>query len=214
MNIAWWVQRWSELHPNKAAILFEGSKISYLELHQRANRASCWLQSLGIEKGDRVAAMMKNCPEFIELYLACARLGAIFVPLNFRLAGQELEYILKNSQPRLFVFDKEHIGTVRALDFVSGKPQMLLACAGSDQVKSEIMDYTAEIRLFNGKEPFLSKSLSSADPEEPHVIMYTSGTTGQPKGAVLSHRKTLFNCLNAEIFFKLHFDRCMIAVQI
>ncbi len=210
MNIAWWVQRWSELHPNKIAILFEGSEITYLELHQRANRASCWLQSLGIEKGDRVAAMMKNCPEFIGFYLACARLGAIFVPLNFRLAGQELEYILKNSQPRLFVFDKEHIGTVRALDFVSGKPQMLLACAGSDQVKSEIMDYTAEIRLFNGKEPFLSNSLSSADPEEPHVIMYTSGTTGQPKGAVLSHRKTLFNCLNAEIFFKLHFDDIML----
>ena len=53
MNIAWWVQRWSELHPDKVAILFEGSKISYLELHQRSNRVSCWLQSLGIGKGDR-----------------------------------------------------------------------------------------------------------------------------------------------------------------
>lgn len=67
MNIAWWVQRWNELHPEKIAILFEGRKITYLELHGRANRVSCWLQSLGIEKGDRVAVMMRNCPEFIDL---------------------------------------------------------------------------------------------------------------------------------------------------
>ncbi|MBW1909539.1 MAG: AMP-binding protein, partial [Deltaproteobacteria bacterium] len=96
MNIAWWVQRWSELHPDKPAILFEGVRISYLELDRRANRTSCWLQSVGIEKGDRVVVMMNNCPEFIEIYLACARLGAIFIPVNFRLAGQELDYTLKN----------------------------------------------------------------------------------------------------------------------
>jgi acyl-CoA synthetase (AMP-forming)/AMP-acid ligase II len=59
MNIAWWVLRWSELHPSKPAILFEGEKISYLELRERANRTSCWLQSLGIEKGDRVAVMIE-----------------------------------------------------------------------------------------------------------------------------------------------------------
>ncbi len=69
MNIAWWVKRWSELHPHKAAVIFEGNQISYLELHQKVNRACCWLQSLGIEKGDRVAVMLSNCPEFLELFL-------------------------------------------------------------------------------------------------------------------------------------------------
>ena len=73
MNIAWWVKRWSELHPRKIAIIFEGNEISYLELHQKVNRASCWLQSLGIEKGDRIAVMLSNCPEFLELFLACSR---------------------------------------------------------------------------------------------------------------------------------------------
>jgi fatty-acyl-CoA synthase len=105
MNIAWWVQRWADLHPQKCAIIFKDEKITYFELNERANRASCWLQSLGIEKGDRVAAMLSNRPEFIELFLACARLGAIFVPLNFRLAAAELEYLLKNCRPGLFVFD-------------------------------------------------------------------------------------------------------------
>ncbi len=86
VNASWWVQRWSELQPDKPAILFEDKTISYWELHRRANRTAVWLQSSGIEKGDRVAVLLENCPEFIELYLACSRLGAIFVPLNFRLA--------------------------------------------------------------------------------------------------------------------------------
>ncbi|MCK5202622.1 MAG: AMP-binding protein [Desulfobacterales bacterium] len=57
MNIAWWVQRWGDLHPDKPAIIFEKEQITYSELNRRANRAGCWLQSLGIEKGDRVAVM-------------------------------------------------------------------------------------------------------------------------------------------------------------
>ena len=93
MNIAWWVQRWSELQPRKTAIIFGDHTISYRRLYQRANRAACWLQSVGVEKGDRVATLLGNCPEFIELYLAWARLGAIFVPLNFRLTAPEVYMI-------------------------------------------------------------------------------------------------------------------------
>jgi fatty-acyl-CoA synthase len=212
MNIAWWVQRWNELHPEKIAIFFEGRKITYRELHGRANRVSCWLQSLGIEKGDRVAVMMRNCPEFIDIYLACARLGAIFVPINFRLTGPELTYILKNAQPRLFVFGKAFRQSVCELKLHHEKPHMALACLGSGKDPVKILDFEPETHKFDGKRPFLTKSLAPADPEEPHVIMYTSGTTGAPKGAVLSYRKTLFNCLNADIFFKLHFDDTMLII--
>jgi len=210
MNIAWWVLRWSELHPSKPAILFEGEKITYLQLHERANQTSCWLQSLGIEKGDRVAVMIENCPEFVELYLACSHLGALFVPVNFRLAAPELDYTLKNARPRLFVFERKYLETVVPVTQNYRKPPMLLASLGSTSAPGEIMDYHAEITAFQGQKPFLTRSLGPADPEEPHVIMYTSGTTGQPKGAVLSHRKTFFNCLNADIFFKLHFDDIML----
>ncbi len=212
MNIAWWVQRWHELHPEKTAILFEDVSITYRELHQRANGVSCWLQSLGIEKGDRVAAMMRNCPEFIDLYLACARLGAIFVPVNFRLTGPELRYILKNAQPRLFVFGDAHLEMIKALDLQTESPRMLRVALGQGKRPENLPEFHAETARFEGEKPFLSKSLAPADPEEPHVIMYTSGTTGAPKGAVLSYRKTLFNCLNADIFFKLHFDDIMLII--
>jgi fatty-acyl-CoA synthase len=212
MNIAWWVQRWGDLHPDKTAIIFEEEQITYSGLNQRANRASCWLQSLGIEKGDRVVVMLNNCPEFIELFLACARLGAIFVPLNFRSVPSELDYFLKNCRPRLFVFGQEFVDTVNKLDFEKTKPQILLSSVGKAPTDSTVLDYISESNAFDGQKPFLTQSLGPADPEEPQVIMYTSGTTGRPKGAVLSHRKTFFNCLNADIFFKMHFDDIMLVI--
>jgi fatty-acyl-CoA synthase len=212
MNIAWWVQRWGDLHPNKTAIIFEEEQITYSELNRRANRTSCWLQSLGIEKGDRVAVTLNNCPEFIELFLACARLGAIFVPLNFRSAPPELDYFLKNCRPRLFVFGHEFVDSVKMLDVENTKPQALLSSVGKAPTDPTVLDYISESKAFDGRKPFLTRSLGPTDPEEPQVIMYTSGTTGRPKGAVLSHRKTFFNCLNADIFFKMHFDDVMLVI--
>ena len=216
MNIAWWVQRWSELYPEKTAVIFKDKAISYKDLHRRADRTSCWFQSLGIEKGDRVAGMMANCPEFLEIFLACSRLGVIFVPVNFRLAPPELDYTLRNSRPRLFIFSERYIDSVRGLnigkDFHLMLKSVLRENGSPVDGENGFLDYYMGSLAFDGKSPFLTQSLGPADPEEPHVIMYTSGTTGQPKGAVLSHRKTFFNCLNADIFFKLHFDDIMLIV--
>ncbi len=212
MNIAWWVQRWRDLHPDKTAIIFEENRISYLDLHRRANRTGAWLQSLGIEKGDRVAAMLANCPEFVELYLACARLGAIFVPLNHRISAPELDYFLKNSRPRLFVFGREAASNVEALNLTGTRAPLLLASVGPSIGSAAIFDYRSETEGFNGQKPVLTQSLAPSTPEEPQVIMYTSGTTGQPKGAVLSYRKTFFNCLNADIFFQMDSDDVMLVV--
>ena len=212
MNIAWWVKRWSELHPHKTAIIFEGNRISYLQLHEKVHSVCCWLQSLGIEKGDRVAAMLNNCPEFMELFLACSTLGALVVPINYRLAAPELDYTLTNSGPRLFVFGDEFSDTVLSLNLNQRRPLMLLAGIPAFPRGGDIMDYSSAVEAYTGQRPLLSDLMAPAVPEEPHVIMYTSGTTGQPKGAVLSHRKTFFNCLNADIFFKLHFDDIMLIV--
>ncbi len=212
MNIAWWVKRWSELHPHKTAIIFEGTQITYRRLHRRVNQVCCWLQSLGIEKGDRVAVMLGNCPEFMELYLACSRLGSIFVPINYRLAAPELDYTLGNARPRLFVFGAPYFPTVSSLDLDRHRPLVLLVAIPGSEIGDGIIDYHAGVGAFEGQIPFLTESMAPRGPEEPQVIMYTSGTTGRPKGAVLSHRKTFFNCLNADIFFKLHFDDIMLVV--
>ncbi len=215
VNASWWIQRWNELQPEKTAILFEDRSISYRQLHMRSNATSCWLQSLGIEKGDRVAVLLENCPEFIELYLACSRLGAIFVPINFRLAAPEVDYLIRHSRPRLFVFSKRFKNTFQSLDSESYRPPLLAAVVGDAKPSNRVFNYDLDTQSFEGKAPFITPSLGPADPEEPHVIMYTSGTTGRPKGAVLSHRKTFFNCLNAEIFFQLSFqDRMLVMLPL
>ncbi len=209
MNIAWWVQRWAELHPAKPAIIFEEQTISYEELCKRSDRTSCWLQAIGIEKGDRVAVMLDNCPEFIDLFLACSRLGAIFVPINFRVTAFELDYFIKNCRPRLFIHGVDFLNVVNDLELDSYMPPIVTSVAGDENCDDNIINFYNETLKFDGKRAFLTRSLGPADPEEPQVIMYTSGTTGKPKGAVLSHRKTFFNCLNADIFFELHFSDIM-----
>ena len=212
MNIAFWVQRWRELHPEKPAIIFNDSVITYRELHLRSNRTASWLQSLGIEKGDRVAVMLMNSLEFIEVFLACSRLGAIFVPINYRVTGRELNHPIVNARPRVFIFDQLYTDMIESIGLGDLLPPMLLAVVGDVPSSGNIHQYNRETAVFDGKQPFVSRSLGPSDPEEPQVIMYTSGTTGAPKGAVLSHRKTFFNCLNAEIFFKLNFDDIMLIV--
>lgn len=210
MNIAWWVQRWAELHPDKPAIIFEKQTITYNDLCKAADRTSCWLQSMGIEKGDRVAVMLNNCPEFMYIYIACSRLGAIFVPINFRITGLELDYFLKNSRPRLFIYGADFVTVVKTLVLGDYLPPIVTSVVGDKNCDTHMADFHMETAKFDGQRAFVPKSLGPKDPEEPVVIMYTSGTTGQPKGAVLSHKKTFFNCLNADIFFKLHFNDIML----
>ena len=190
VNIAFWVQRWSELRPSKPAIIFQDQEITYLQLHHRCQRTAAWLQAIGIEKGDRVAVMVYNCPEFIELYLGCARLGAIFVPINFRLSPPEVDYLLQHCDPKLFVFDQAHAPQPGSLDVTGRMPWMSLAGIDAIDSTAGIIDYNDQVSRFQDRKPEMTEISRAADPEEPQVIMYTSGTTGQPKGAVLSFRKT------------------------
>jgi len=212
MNAAWWVRRWSDLHPGKPAIIFEDKVITYSILYERLNAAAAWLQSIGIEKGDRVAVMLGNCPEFMELYLACSRIGAVFVPINFRLVAKEVEYTLRNCRPRLFLFGQAFSDALDGLNFQDYLPPMLVATVGNGSTRPGALSYNDAVSRFDGQEPFLTASTGPNNPEDAQVIMYTSGTTGKPKGAVLSSRKTFFNCLNADIFFKLSFDDVILVI--
>tara|TARA_B100001741_G_scaffold94668_1_gene77673 strand:+ start:64 stop:546 length:483 start_codon:yes stop_codon:yes gene_type:complete len=103
---------WSAYHsyvrPNKIAIrdLSANQSLTYKELDDRACLLANWLQKVGVEKGDRVAILSQNCAEFFELEFACAKIGAIELPLNWRLTKPELEYILKDSTPKVIIYDQ------------------------------------------------------------------------------------------------------------
>ena len=103
-----WTAYHANMRGNKVAIidLDTRNELTYAQLDQRAERLAAWLQSQGVTKGDRVALLTPNCPEVFEAEFACAKIGAICIPLNWRLTVPELEYILNDSTPKVLIFDQ------------------------------------------------------------------------------------------------------------
>jgi fatty-acyl-CoA synthase len=198
MNIGNWMTRWSSLRPRKCAIHFEGRSFSYGELNSRTNRLCHLFLRLGVKKGDRVAVLLSNCNHYIETFFALSKIGGILVPLNFRLAGPELAYILNDSGAQTLIFGEEFF------DLAASIRQQGSIETGRTIIVGEAapwaLHYEEQLEKESPEEP---KTDGSIGGEDAHILMYTSGTTGRPKGAILSHRKTFFNALNADIFYGL-----------
>jgi fatty-acyl-CoA synthase len=107
MNVGDWIRKWSLIQPNKNALFYEDQPITYRELNQRTNQLCHLLLETAIQKGDRIAVLLHNCHQYLEIFFALSKLGAILVPLNWRLAGPELEFIIKDSGSRLLIFEPE-----------------------------------------------------------------------------------------------------------
>jgi fatty-acyl-CoA synthase len=199
MNVGDWIRKWSILQPNKKALYFEDQPFTYQELNHRTNQLCHLLLQIGIKKGDRIAGLLHNCHQYIEIFFGLSRIGAILVPLNWRLAGPELEFILQDSGSRMLIFEPEFedvVSSIRPrLNFSNGNYLAL-----GDPCPDWAIEYEKAIKKRPTHEPPGDGSFGD---EDPHVIMYTSGTTGIPKGAVLSQRKTFFNALNADIVYNL-----------
>lgn len=187
-NIARWISWWAAVQPERAAVVFEGRGVPYGELNARINRlARCLRRRFGVEKGDRVACLLRNCPAYYEIFFACARIGARFVPVNIRFTAREAAFILDSSESKV-LFTEKHFDSVlsgldpmdrgRACVFVDEDAyEGLLAC----EQDSEVTDQA----VFG----------------DDLAILYTSGTTGQPKGAVLSHESALAVTHNMMVVF-------------
>ena len=183
---------WSAYHanvrPNKVAIrdLSANKELTYSELNSRANKLAGWLQSQGIKKGDRVAILSQNCAEFFELEFACAKIGAIELPLNWRLTKPELEYILKDSTPHILIYDAMFLD-------ISIELQKDCSISSSLQIDSDDLqsEYEEALNSSDG-----SHEVVESFQEDLIMIMYTSGTTGHPKGAMINHQMQLYNCIN------------------
>ena len=183
---------WSAYHanvrPNKIAIrdLSINKELTYSELDIRSNKLAEWLQKNGVGKGDRVAILSQNCAEFFELEFACAKIGAIELPLNWRLTKPELEYILNDSTPTVLIYDSGFLD-------ISLELQKDCQIKASLQIDNEDPSSQYEIALkeSNGKYEEVPTTH-----DDLIMIMYTSGTTGHPKGAMINHRMQLYNCIN------------------
>ena len=196
MNVGDWIKKWSLLCPQKTALFFENRFFSYQELNRRINQLCHLLLGMGVRKGDRVAVLLQNCHQYIEILFALSKIGAIFVPLNWRLAGPELLFLIQDSGSRMLILEPEFEEVVASI-----RPHLPpdYLCVGSP-CPNWARDYERGLLENVDHEPSLGETVGD---EDPHMIMYTSGTTGVPKGAILSHRKTFFNVLNADIFYHL-----------
>jgi fatty-acyl-CoA synthase len=207
LNIGEWVTKWGALRPDKPAIIYEGRTISYKDLNERINKTARMFQGLDIGKGDRVGVLMYNTYQLVEIFFALAKLGAILVPLNTRFVSAELDYIVKDSGLTALIFGEAFISVLEPLSENLPIRKGYYICLGNPPAWAK--NYEDEMaKGWPASEPDIPET---AGGEDPVIIMYTSGTTGSPKGAVLSHRKTFFNALNANIYYDLTTADIMLA---
>ncbi|GAB6064472.1 o-succinylbenzoate--CoA ligase [Deferrisoma palaeochoriense] len=192
-GIGWWLRKREELSADREAVVDGDRRLTYRDLNRRVNRAARALQALGVKPGDRVGLLAYNRAEFVEVIFATAKLGAILVPLNWRLTAPELDYILTDSGTETLLFDpglEDLARELRAAACVRGA-----VCLGADAVLGAHA-YEACLAAQPDAEPEVSPL---PDGDTPHILMYTSGTTGRPKGAVLSQGASFWNALNLQL---------------
>ncbi len=169
----------SAICPDKYAIVFEGSRYTFAELNERVNRLGNALMNLGVQKGDRVAMLQVNTNQCVEVYFAVAKIGAIYVPLNFRAKGNELTYMLNSSESGTIFIGDRYIDLVNSI-----KPELeTVKSFISLDSKHDGMPYYEDLI----KEAPADDIFTDIDDDDTTILMYTAGTTGFPKGVMLSH---------------------------
>jgi long-chain acyl-CoA synthetase len=177
--------------PDKTAVLFRGQGTTYAEFDKRANQVANALISLGIAPGDRVALYMHNLPLFMEAYYGIVKAGAAVVPMNVLYKAGEVEYILKDSGAKaIMTFSSAAVPYDKvAIAVVAGIPTVSSVILASPEAVPGTLSWAATI----GNAPTTAPQVA-INPDDVAVICYTSGTTGRPKGAMLTHRNLISNC--------------------
>jgi fatty-acyl-CoA synthase len=179
-----WPARRARLTPNTVAIRYGGREYTYRQLAERVESLAAGLQSHGIERGDRVAYFGANHPDLLTTLFAASRIGAITVLLNARLSPAEISFMLDDSRPHILIHGTEVTNIVERLDH-----QVRETLSTIDVDSTEFAAF-----LRDQPAPHVEVSL-----DDPCLLMYTSGTTGKPKGAVLTHGNIFFNDINVFI---------------
>lgn len=195
-----WLKRWNLYSPQSIAIQDgdTGREFSYARLFELANKGAQLLQSqFQVNKGDRVAVLATNELEYVFLFFALQRLGAVMVPINFRLTQREVRHILTDSAPKLVVLQENLNGALEGLS-TNEVPQKLFL-QGPHSFASALEAFSD-----NSEMPFLPTET------DPVMILYTSGTTGSPKGAVLTYRMLFWNSINTTLRLNISQTDCTV----
>jgi fatty-acyl-CoA synthase len=188
-----WCEKWAKYLPNKLFIreFATGLEWSYSDFNNRANKLSQYLvNDLSLKKGDRIAVYSKNRAEFILLFVACVKTGLILVPLNFRLTPRELDLLIGDAEPALFLYEsdfKEEIKKLNTLQAISRSFDL-----------EEIRNFLTGPVEAGIKKPEIFISFT-----DPVKILYTAGTTGLSKGVIITHKQLFWNAVNTVLRLNL-----------
>jgi len=166
---------------DRIAIVWGDHRISWKEMNARTDRVASALHRLGVKRGDTCAFLFYNQPEFIETNLAIQTLGAIPVPVNFRYVADELRYVLENCEASCFLFHHNALPLVAAIREKLPRVSTWI-CFGGSSLPAGVLSYEDVMRQADGRYPRVDVT-----PEDVAVIIYTGGTTGRPKGVMLSY---------------------------
>lgn len=179
-DVSGWITWWAARAPARPAVIFGAEQVSYAELDARIRGVAAQLHTMGVTEGDRVAVCCSNRVEMLELVFACAHLGAILVPVNIRLSAPEVRFQLEDCEPSLVLADAARTE--------------LIASAGKTP---ETLDRLASRAHAARPQARALEVAPNGGPDQPLLLVYTSGTTGTPKGAVLLQRSLHYTVLNA-----------------
>ena len=179
--------------PDKIGARDLARALTFAQWNARACRLANALLGLGLRKGDRVAVLAYNCIEWLEIYAAAAKAGVIAVPINFRLVGPEIRYIAENCDARAFIVQDELVARADEVrgDLAIPEPNYILLGGAP---RAGYRAYEDLLAAAHDGEPDTPVS-----PDDPWTLMYTSGTTGQPKGAIRSHRASAQLSLSTDV---------------
>lgn len=192
MNATELLRTRASLTPDREALLelATGRRFTFAELNLRVNRLADFLRNeLRIQEGDRISILAHNSVAYVDLFYAAGKTGIILAPLNWRLAGQELDYIANDCRPRVIFVGPEFVDA--ATELAEGMQGCRLVALEGARIPGA-PSYEEALERARAREPAPVELSGDA----PYCLLYTSGTTGRPKGAIISHAQVLWNCIN------------------
>jgi len=197
-TLVWhYLRKWARETPDREALVYGDLRVSFGDYHDRTRRVARLLLELGLERGDRVAMLSPARDEYMYVYLATGMVGGIWFGLNPRYTLSEFRYAIGDARPRVAVVLREYLGRDYADDFktlLDEFPFLEKVLVIGEPWGGRTLDFRQEAAKDRPEmDDALAKRLAEVDPDDGALIVYTSGTTGRPKGALLSHRNIVRN---------------------
>ncbi len=186
-----------KIFPDKEGVVCEGERFTYGEFCRRTRKISHALAKIGVQRGDRVAYLGYNCHRLLELFYAPPIIGAILEPLNIRLAARDFEYIINESTPRVLFLDRDFVPVIDSIRAKIPSVKHFLALEKSPGLPGWIQGNYEDLLQGASAEPSYPPGEYPFEEDDPAEIFYTSGTTGNPKGVMMTHRNLYLHALCA-----------------